>query len=62
MLKELWDDFRGMEEELALEKLPKKEGITVTDAAQEKIKSICIENEMKALGSISEYNTHKTHR
>ena len=49
MLKELWDDFRGMEEELALEKLPKKEGITVTDAAQEKIKSMCIENEMKAV-------------
>ena len=49
MLKELWDDFRGMEEELALEKLPKKEGITVTDAALEKIKSMCIENEMKAV-------------
>ena len=49
MLKELWDDFRGMEEELALEKLSKKEGITVTDAAQEKIKSMCIENEMKAV-------------
>ena len=49
MLKDLWSEYFGMEEELAQEKLPQKEGITVTEAALEKIKSMCIENDMKAV-------------
>ena len=49
MLKDLWSEYFGMEEELAQEKLPQKEGVTVTEAALEKIKSMCIENDMKAV-------------
>ena len=45
MLKSLWDDFRGLEEEL---KPPKemKVGITVTEEALKKIESMCDENGM----------------
>ena len=39
------EDQRGLEEELK----PKKEGITVTDAAKEKIASMCVENNMEAV-------------
>ena len=45
MLKSLWDDFKGVE----LETPPIKEGITITDAAKEKIASMCLENNMEAV-------------
>ena len=45
MLKDLWDDFRGVE----INTPPKKVGITVTDAALEKIASMCVENNMEAV-------------
>ena len=45
MLKELWDDFKGVEANPP----PKKVGITVTDAALEKIASMCLENNMEAV-------------
>ena len=45
MLQSLWDDFRGVEIDTA----PKKEGVTVTEAAKEKIASMCLENNMEAV-------------
>ena len=45
MLANMLEDQRGLEEELK----PKKEGITVTDAAKEKIASMCVENNMEAV-------------
>ena len=45
MLKSLGDDFKGVE----LETPPIKEGITITDAAKEKIASMCLENNMEAV-------------
>ena len=45
MLKSLWDDFRGLEEELKPPK-EKKVGITVTEEALKKIESMCDENGM----------------
>ena len=45
MLQSLYDDQIGLEKELA----PPKEGVTVTEAAQEKIASMCLENNMKAV-------------
>ena len=42
MLKDLWDDFKGVEVNLP----PKKVGITVTEAALKKIESMCDENGM----------------
>ena len=45
MLKDLWDDFRGVE----VNPPPKKVGVTVTEAALEKIESMCLENNMEAV-------------
>ena len=45
MIKSLWDDFRGLEEELKPPK-EKKVGITVTEEALKKIESMCDENGM----------------
>jgi len=45
MLKSLWDDFKGVE----IDTPPKKVGITVTEAALEKIASMCLENNMEAV-------------
>ena len=45
MLQSLWDDFRGLEEELKPPK-EKKVGITVTEEALKKIESMCDENGM----------------
>jgi len=45
MLKDLWDDFMRDE----VDTPPKKIGITVTDAALEKIASMCLENNMEAV-------------
>ena len=42
MLKELWDDFKGVE----VNPPPKKTGLTVTEAALKKIESMCDENGM----------------
>ena len=42
MLQSLWDDFKGVE----IDTPPKKVGITVTEAALEKIESMCDENGM----------------
>ena len=42
MLKDLWDDFKGVE----VNTPPKKVGITVTEAALKKIESMCDENGM----------------
>ena len=43
MLQSLWDDFKGIDKE---ELAPPKEGVTVTEAALEKIASMCLENNM----------------
>ena len=45
MLQSLYDDQIGLEKELA----PPKEGVTVTEAALEKIASMCLENNMEAV-------------
>ena len=45
MLKSLWDDFKGVE----VNPPPRKVGITVTEAALEKIASMCLENNMEAI-------------
>ena len=45
MLQNLYDDQIGLEKELA----PPKEGVTVTEAALEKIESMCLENNMEAV-------------
>jgi len=45
MLKSLWDDFKGVE----IDTPPKKVGVTVTEAALEKIASMCLENNMEAV-------------
>ena len=45
MLKNLYDEQMGLEKELA----PRSEGITVTEAALEKIASMCAENKMEAV-------------
>ena len=45
MLKSLWDDFKGVE----VNPPPKKVGVTVTEAALEKIASMCLENNMEAV-------------
>ena len=45
MLKDLWDDFKGVE----VNTPPKKVGLTVTEAALEKIASMCLENNMEAV-------------
>ena len=45
MLQSLWDDFKGVE----VNPPPKKEGVTVTEAALEKIASMCLENNMEAV-------------
>ena len=42
MLKDLWDDFKGVE----VNTPPTKVGITVTESALEKIASMCLENGM----------------
>ena len=46
MLQSLWDDFKGIDKE---ELAPPKEGVTVTEAALEKIESMCLENNMVAV-------------
>ena len=45
MLQNLYDDQIGLEKELA----PRKEGLTVTEVALEKIASMCLENNMEAV-------------
>ena len=45
MLQSLYDDQIGLEKELA----PPKEGVTVTEAALEKIASMCLDNNMEAV-------------
>ena len=45
MLQSLWDDFKGVE----VNPPPKKEGVTVTEAALDKIASMCLENNMEAV-------------
>ena len=45
MLQSLWDDFMGVE----IDTPPKKVGLTVTEAALEKIASMCLENNMEAV-------------
>ena len=45
MLQNLYDEQRGLEKELA----PRKEGLTVTEVALEKIASMCLENNMEAV-------------
>ena len=45
MLQSLWDDFKGVE----INTPPKKVGVTVTEAALEKIASMCLENNMEAV-------------
>ncbi len=45
MLQSLWDDFKGVE----VNPPPKKVGVTVTEAALEKIASMCLENNMEAV-------------
>ena len=45
MLQSLWDDFKGVE----IDTPPRKVGVTVTEAALEKIASMCLENNMEAV-------------
>ena len=45
MLQSLWDDFKGVE----VNPPPKKVGVTVTEAALDKIASMCLENNMEAV-------------
>ena len=45
MLQNLYDEQRGLEKELA----PRKEELTVTEVALEKIASMCLENNMEAV-------------
>ena len=46
MLKDMWDDFRGLDEEGLKSPKEKKVGITVTEEALKKIESMCDENGM----------------
>ena len=46
MLKDMWDDFRGLDEEGLKSPKEKKVGITVTNEALKKIESMCDENGM----------------
>ena len=46
MLKNMWDDYRGLEESEFGPPKEKKVGIVVTDEALKKIESMCDENGM----------------